>query len=449
MITIRLRGLVLATSLLLVTWLLVAQTLGNTFLILPCLVCFLLFVAWTAMKKMVLPVLMFFLPFAALLKIQPGQTSFFTLALLVAYTVCLVLGYREIDIIHVIPAAVLIGFCLLIKTVYGYSLDNNFVLFAFSTIFAPYVATEFGKRYDFFWLTLFFTAGITVASISSLYLAEFASIARYIRYYELFGVVRHSGYYGDPNFYSAHISAAIAGVFVLLLNNTNKMKMIQLICMLMVLMYCGFLSVSKMFTLIVICLCLFFALEALFKKGKVSLKVLLFLTFGVGALFLVSLSTSSRLIEMILSRFDSNANLSDFTTGRTDIWAKFFSAFKQDASLLLFGQGYTDVMITSKASHNTIIQVIFQFGLVGCVAFVGWIVCLLRIYLKNVKIKWNYFAQVCLILLGTLGPWMALDMLFFDEMFLMPMYICIGFMSMSGQDVANIKKSRVLKLKFK
>ena len=62
---------------------------------------------------------MFFLPFAALLKIQPGQTSFFTLALLVAYTVCLVLGYREIDIIHVIPAAVLVGFCLLIKTKIG------------------------------------------------------------------------------------------------------------------------------------------------------------------------------------------------------------------------------------------------------------------------------------------------------------------------------------------
>ena len=447
MLTIRLKTLFLLACLVETMWLLVAQTLGNMILLIPCLACFLALVIWSAYHGMALPVLLYFLPFATLLKTQPGQTSFFTLALMAVYVICLVIGHRKVGIIHVIPAAILVGFCLLVKTLHNYQLDSEFVLFAFSLVFAPYMAMEFGKKYDFFLLTMFLSIGIVLASISSLYLIEFPSIARYIKYYELFGVVRHSGYYGDPNFYSAHISAAISGVLVLLLNNTSKIKMLQLAVVLMLLTYCGFLSVSKMFTLIVVCLFLFFVLEVMFKKGKMSLKVLLLLTFVVGALFLLSTTAFSSLIDMMMSRLLRDENMSDFTTGRTDIWLEFFRLFKNDTSILLLGQGYTNIVITTKTSHNTLIQLIFQFGLVGFIVFAGWVVCLLRVYLRKEKITRNSFAQICIVLLGVVGPWIALDMLFFDEMFLMPMYVCIGLNSVISKEerraVINIRRRRL------
>lgn len=443
MLTIRPRTVILLTCLLEAVWLLVAQALGSTALLLPCLICFLLLAAWSAIKGIALPVLMFFLPFSTLLKIRPGTNSFFTIALLLVYLICLVLGHRKINIVHVIPAGILAGFCLLVKTMHDFEIDNSFLLFVFSLMLAPFMAIELGKKYDFYWLTLFFTFGIVLASVSSLYLVQFSSIASYITRLELFGVVRRSGYYGDPNFYSAHISAAIAGVMVLISNNTNRKRTMPLIVMFMLLAYCGLLAVSKMFSLILICLLLFFVLETLFKRGRMSAKVLLLLTFVVSAMFLISMATSSGLIEMILSRFDNNLNLSDFTTGRTDVWIEFMQAFKNDTLLLVLGKGYTDVVLTTKASHNTLIQLIFQFGLIGCAIFAGWIVCLLRVCLKNVKLKRNHFTQVCIILAGAIGPWMALDLLFFDELFLIPMYVFIGIMEVAKEGKTSVSLKRL------
>ena len=452
MLTIRLKTLVFLACLVEAMWLLLAQTLGSSVLLLPCLVCFLALAAWGAYTGTALPILLFFLPFATLLKTNPGQTSFFTLALLVVYVISFAQGFKKISIMHVIPAAVLVGVCLLVKTLNNYPLDNGFLLFSLSLLLAPYVANEFGKRYDFYWLTLFFTLGIAIAALSSLYLKGFPSIARYIEDYELFGVVRHSGYYGDPNFYSAHISAAISGVLILLLGNVDKKKMIMLTLMLMLLTYCGFLAVSKSFFVILACILLLFVIDLMFKKGRLSAKLLLILTFFVGAIFLLSSSAFLDLSAMILSRFVGGSNLSDFTTGRTEIWVVFFNAFKEDTLLLLLGRGYTDVRIAAKGSHNTIIQSIYQFGLVGCICLVAWLVFYLRTFSKKVKVKGDGLAAMAIILIGVIGPWMALDLLFFDEFFLMPMYICIGLTAMTNkavyQGVDAKKRARRIRIKI-
>ncbi len=409
-----------------VAWLLIAQVLGYLALLIPCLVCFLALVIWSATKEMAVPVLLFFLPFAALLKIQPGRTSFFTFALIIVYMICMVLGHRKINILHAIPGIIVIAMCLIVKTLYGYQIDNTYLLFSFSLLLAPYVATEFGRKYDFYYLTLFFTVGIAIATVSSLHLTAFPTIARYIENFNVSGVVRHAGYYGDPNFYSAHISAALAGVMVLLLNTSDKPKLFILVAMLIALTYCGFLAVSKMFFLVAICLFLLFILEFVFKKGKISVKLLLFSTFTIGALFLLSTTAFSGLLDMIILRFAGNSNLDDFTTGRTELWIQFIQAFKENPVLLMFGKGYTDVKLIARGSHNTAIQMIYQFGLLGCIFLVFWGVFCIRSYLSGAKISRRHFAQFFIIILGMLGPWLALDMLFFDEFFLMPMYTCIG-----------------------
>ena len=125
-------------------------------------------------------------------------------------------------------------------------------------------------------------------------------------------------------------------------------------------------------------------------------------------------------------RFSNTSNLSDFTTGRIDLWSKYLEALTDDPLLLLFGKGFTSVLIFDKASHNTIIQVIYQFGLIGSGFLIAWIVCSVRILLGKTKVYWSDLAQIFILLLGTFGPWMALDLLFFDEFFLMPVYVCVA-----------------------
>ena len=405
---------------------LVAQILGNTFLILPCLGLFLVLVAWSAIRGMAVPVILFFLPFAPLIKLRPGTISFFTIGILVIYVIYIVMGSRNISIYHWVPGLCLIALALAVKTFYGYSVDNSFLLFSASILLIPFLTRELDAKYDFYWLTVFFSLGIIIAAITAKYLVVFPSITRYIGTNVGLGIIRRSGYYGDPNFYSAHITAALGGALVLLLNNNRSKRVAVIIALSVALVYCGFLSVSKSFMLVAVCLFFVWLVEFMFIKGRLSAKLMIILTLLIGTVFLLSTTFFTDLISMMLSRFSSASNLSDLTTGRIELWSQYLNALSENPLLLLFGKGYSSVLIFDRASHNIIIQAVYQFGLIGCGFLLGWMVCSIRILLGETKVYWSDLAQIFILMLGVLGPWMALDLLFFDEFFLMPVYICVA-----------------------
>ncbi len=426
MIAIRSKIIFLVACVVEALFILAMQILGSTPLLLVCLAIFLALIAWSAIKGMAVPVILFFLPFAPLIKLRPGTISFFTIGLLVVYVIYIFMGSRNINIYHWIPGLCLIAIALVVKTLYGYSIDNGFILFSASILLIPFLTRELDVEYDFYWLTVFFALGIIIAAITAKYLAIFPTITRYIGTNVGFGIIRRSGYYGDPNFYSAHITAALSGALVLLLNNIKGKRTSVLIILSGLLVYCGFLSVSKSFMLIAICLFFAWLVEFMFMKGRLSAKLMIFFTFLVGAVFLLSTTVFTDLAGMMLSRFSGVNNLSDFTTGRIELWSKYLNAFAEDPLLLFFGKGFTSVLIFEKATHNTIIQAIYQFGIIGCAFLTGWIVCSIRILLNETKIYLSDMAQIFILLLGIFGPWMALDLLFFDEFFLMIVYVCVA-----------------------
>ena len=105
--------------------------------------------------------------------------------------------------------------------------------------------------------------------------------------------------------------------------------------------------------------------------------------------------------------------------------------------LLLFGQGYTDVIIGEKPTHNTVIEAVFQFGLVGVGLIAAWFVFYVQTLLDGTKVQRGQIAQLAMLLLGTFGPWMALDYVFFDEFFLLPIYACMAVRYLSRPQVAE------------
>lgn len=424
MMIIRTKTIFLGACIAEAAWLLLAQVLGNTMLLLPCLGCFLALVVWAALKNMAMPVILFFLPFAPLLKIQPGTISFFTIALLAVYLVYLVTDMRQISVEHMAPALCLLALILVVKTAYGYTPDNTFILFCITLLLIPYLARDLEGSYSFYWLTLFFVLGISFSAITAQYLVSFPPISRYIDINTTLGVIRRSGYYGDPNFYSAHITSALGGVLLLLLNNDKKRKLIALFLMVLVLIYCGLMSISKSFLLVCLFLFLLWFADMLFRRGAISQKVVLILISFVAIIFFLSSTLFTDMLGEGFARFNQDSSLSDFTTGRTDLWVRYISAIIEDPWLFLFGQGYTDVTVGGRMAHNTLIQSVFQFGLVGCALFAAWVILFLRALLRGVKIRWNSVPQVVLLLVGVFGPWMALDYLFFDELFLLPVYVC-------------------------
>ncbi len=444
MITIRSKALILCACFIEAAWILLAQTLGSMPLLLPCLGCFLALVVWGAIKNMAMPVMLFFLPFAPLLKIRPGTISFFTIALLLIYMIYTVTGIRNVRIYHLVPAMCLVALVLVVKTLYGYEVDNGFVLFAVTLMLVPFIVCEMEGGYGFYCLTMFFAAGIVLTAITAQYLAVFPTIIQYIDINTTLGVIRRSGYYGDPNFYSAHITTALGGVLILFLHSDRKRRLFALALTAVMLLYCGLMSVSKSFFLVSVCLLLFWFVDLLFRKGKVSVKIALILVLIVVVLFLLSSTIFTDMLGAVLSRFGGDNTLSDFTTGRTDLWLNYFRAFAEDPLLLLFGKGYTDVTVGDRVSHNTAIQCVFQFGLVGLVLFLGWMVCFMRTLLGDAKLRWSNVTQLAILVIGAFGPWAALDYLFFDELFLLPIYVCAAVRFLADQ---NGLESRLLEEK--
>lgn len=426
MVALRLKVIFLLACFAEVTLLLIAQVLGSTPLIYLCLLSFLALAVWAVFKRISIPVFLFFLPFSALLKTQPGTTSFYTIALFLVYMIYMVMGCKNVRIHHVIPGLCLLALTLVSKTAYGHGFDNAYLLFCAAILLLPFVTQELDGAYDFYWLTCFFSLGIILAALTSRQLTAFSTIARYIEIKDLFGVQRYSGYYADPNFYSAHITTALGGVLVLLLNRVDIRKAFVLTAFLVLLIYCGSLSVSKSFLLVAVCLLLFWAVSVLFQKDRMSAKLMILLSFSVGVLFLLSSTLFTDMIDTMLTRFGSDKSLSDFTTGRTELWMQYVRAFEEDPFLLFFGNGYTDVTVNGRASHNTLIQIIFQFGLVGGLVLLAWFACYVRTLLDDTRIRWDTLTQLFILFVGAFGPWMALDLVFFDEFFLIPVFVCVA-----------------------
>ncbi len=427
-------GLFIGLSLLISVWLVIAQVLASNALILPCIICFALLTAYAAFKDMAVPVLLYFLPWSPLLKLSPGTISMYTVALVLVLLVYIIRSSKRFRFMHLFPALFLLIQSVIIKTVTNASIDNSFLLFFVCLMLFPQLTNEIDKNYDFYTLFCFFSLGIITAALSAQQVMIFPTISRYIVVHSYQDLTRLSGFYSDPNFYSAHISAVISGALLLLPNEKKAGRVITLFVWLIVLLYCGFLSISKSFFLVALCILLLWVVDILFKRGKISDKIMLLTAIMIGMLFIVSSLLFTDLLDMIIERFiGSNKNLSDFTTGRTDLWMSYFRAFDEEPLTLIFGKGMTDKLVNDRASHNIIIQSLYQFGIIGSTMLVIWFAIYLKTILNNIRLKSDIFMPIMILAVGVFGPWMALDSLFFDEFFLLPLFFCLGIMYISGK----------------
>jgi O-antigen ligase len=115
----------------------------------------------------------------------------------------------------------------------------------------------------------------------------------------------------------------------------------------------------------------------------------------------------------------------------------YFRHFSDNPSVFFFGNGYTSVLVNEKAAHNTLIQLIFQFGIVGLSSYVVWLAFLVKKFFNRIFFKINDFMSVLILLIGCIGPWLALDMLFLDEFFLMPIIVFSGILFINKDSSEN------------
>lgn len=404
-----------------------AQVRGQRLLLTGSLVGFLALALWVCSRNMVIPVLMFFLPWSTIMKMTGGGTSFFTLALLGAcafYCVKREFTVHPYQIFCPIAVGIL---SLAAKLIQNNDINISYLCFLMLLFLFPLITKNGDGPVDFWQVTLFFAVGIISAALTAQRFANAPNISQYIKVYAYRNITRLCGYYGDPNFYSAQISACLAGILTLLNYERKLLRQLLLAGIIIVLIYCGLLSGSKSFMLVTIILFALWATTLLERKRRGANKFQLV----AGAVIVLGITLSSSafgaLLQILNERFAYRSDISSLTTGRSDVWIAYLEEFSRDPVLTLFGQGYSNVTLNGgKATHNTILQGIYQFGVLGFPWIIVWTVCLAKRLMQGVKNNWKTVKFICIMCVGIILPWMSIDILFFDELFLFPVYMVMG-----------------------
>ncbi|MFQ6724448.1 MAG: O-antigen ligase family protein, partial [Clostridia bacterium] len=123
----------------------------------------------------------------------------------------------------------------------------------------------------------------------------------------------------------------------------------------------------------------------------------------VGGL-VVALILKNYIIEMFHRFFDSNYSslFSNITTGRTEIWSKYFKRFLKSPITFLFGNGHTAPRIdTNQYEHSIYLAFLNQFGVIGSAILIGAIVWTFK---QNCKFsnKISNYLLLCILLFNGL-----------------------------------------------
>lgn len=409
-----------------------AQIRGSTLMILACMAGFLMLLGWCCVQNYTLPILLFFLPWSPLMRASPSSFSFFTIGLVM---VCLIGVMKKrfcFRRYHIAVGIVLAFLTLLSKLLGERGIGFDYIAFLMLIVLFPTVCEEHTAReYDFFQTWIFLSLGIILAALCAQRFVGYGGISRYITVHSYLSITRLCGFYGDPNFYTAQITAALGGGLYSVLKERSKGRTVILAAILLLLLYCGFLSGSKSFVLVTALVVVIWGVELLRMHGKTGRKIILTLVAAVAALYIATSALFSGWIDILITRFSFSSSLSSLTTGRTELWAMYIEEILSNGKILFIGEGFTNVKLHGRASHNTLLQIVYQFGILGVPFLVAWVSCFFRGVSGN-RLERKKDVSPWILLTGVFLPWMAIDILFFDELFLLQWYVFVALKEQSS-----------------
>lgn len=198
---------------------------------------------------------------------------------------------------------------------------------------------------------------------------------------------RFHAYAGDPNYYSLYICVALAMFFTL-----NTYKLYDFVFMLLTVAV-GLLTASKTCLVIMAFIMVVgLLLKLLTQRRQGKFVAAMVAIFGVACIaarnFIVSM------VKNFIGRLgitSSGMSLDKITTGRFSIATYYFELLMQNYVVLLFGSGMSyNIFLGAEKNyeaHNTYLDVILSWGLIGVVMmiifFVAWLNKYYRIHKRS------------------------------------------------------------------
>lgn len=357
-----------------VTILIVLGTFNNFFSLAALFVCILNILIFD--KESSMSMLMFLLPFSSIFKLSPSSQSFFTYIMLF-YILYAIMIKQKIGVKFLMYLLALMTIVML-QAFASFDL-LRFIKF-FANIFLIYIAVNFDMEKWHSGIFLSFVFGVIISSLLSLP-GVLPNLSSYVSVKDLGlsndWLVRFSGMYGDPNYYS--INVIISLCILVLLKHKREINLTLMICSTALLVYFAVITYSRSaFIMLLLPLLLF-----LYSNTK-NKKYFLTAIFTVATLYIVALVFFNKIevFNIVVSRFSAASG--DVTSGRINSWKNYITFFTRAPFSFMFGHGLGAALVGGMAPHNTYIDFLYYFGLIGTLVFLCAIATI-----PNFKIKGN------------------------------------------------------------
>lgn len=373
-----------------------------------------------------LPLMLFYLPWSPVLKTNPHTFTFFSLVVPVVFLVIFFEGVKKkwkYKMQYIMLPLFFSAYTLSVKLLNSLSIHFSYLFFIMMLFFIPIYVGNYKKDIHFERCTLFLTTGILSACIAAEILMKYPHMLLYIDVYnwEQIGLVRLSGFYGDPNYYSAQILVAIAALLIILGKTTKKVLIALQITSIIALLYFGMLSVSKMFILCTAGLVVLWIFNLMIEKRMVTYK----LGITAAVVTIVGIVTVSNLfsdkINLYLLRFGQVTDISSLTTGRSKLMGVYLNYLFSNIDKFFFGIGLSQdqitILLNTNNAHNTVIQIIYQIGISGSLLLLWWWKDIYQELTDKTRMEFSEYIYFFIMTFSVLLPWLSLDILYFDEFF--------------------------------
>lgn len=328
------------------------------------------------------------LPFAQVYKVVAfGGTSFYTF-LEVLLIVMFLLRVKEVERKFLIPFVLWIVYVLL-----GSGMN---LLMWIKQLMIPMLIYIFfrSERPSYKELIVSLSLGLILSSVLALFafqIPELLEMMNLSRLWEAEGLVyRFTGLYRDPNYYTMVIILCVVSMMTLF---ASRRMGVEALILSGVLIYFGARTASKSFILMLVVVAVMFVVCMFVNKRHVGA------TLALTAAALAGVAVSAGKLDVftgVLMRLQSGAG--DLTTGRVYTWGQYFRHFGENGFRLLFGSGMQAGFLDGVAAHNTYIDLLYFYGIVGTALFL--LTCIRAVGIRHHRVRLaNILPLVCLMIM--------------------------------------------------
>ena len=307
----------------------------------------------------------FLLPFATVFKPSPASTSFVSILLIAVIIIFMLRKKGKLkNTLFFMTGMIFAIFIVLVDMIQGSISIASILRNLFGILFVYYLI-EIEDKSILEQVIIAFGIGVFITSVIALFASDIPNFYVYVRKvgYNLLVRNRFSGMNGDPNYYTIGLILVLYGALLI-----YEKRKLYFWGALFFTFFFGVQTYSKSFLIVFSVTLVLIFVDLIKNKNSKFMAVLFLIVIGVGTYLVFSGYFSA--IDFIIGRITTSNSLSEFTTGRSDIWDEYLRHIFNNGPLkIMFGEGLSAPLLNEKGSHNFYIELLYYFGIIGWTMF--------------------------------------------------------------------------------